>query len=102
MWSAIDHVDLVITGVGQFDAQSLSGKVVGHVLRRAWDVDTIAAVIAGQLADRPPVWATSLVELAGTTSEALAHPGRWLRVAGELAAAELEGQVRHRCGHGFR
>ncbi len=86
---AIDKVDLVITGEGQYDAQSLGGKVVGQVLRRAGDVGTTAAVIAGQLADRPPVWAASLVELAGSVAEALAHPDEWLRAAGELAATEL-------------
>ena len=51
---------------------------------------TSAAVIAGQLADRPPVWAASLVDLAGSVAEALAHPDGWLRAAGELAAAELD------------
>lgn len=89
LWEAINNVDLVITGEGRFDGQSLGGKVVGQVLRRAGDVGTSAAVIAGQLADRPPVWAASLVELAGSVTEALAHPGEWLRAAGELAAAEL-------------
>ena len=89
LWEAIDTVDLVITGEGQFDGQSLSGKVVGQVLRRAEDVGTKAAVIAGQLAVSPPVWAASLVELAGSVTEALAHPDEWLRAAGELAAAEL-------------
>jgi glycerate kinase len=89
LWEAIDCVDLVITGEGQYDAQSLGGKVVGQVLRRAGDVGTAAAVIAGQLADRPPVWAASLVELAGSATEALAHPDEWLRAAGELAATEL-------------
>jgi len=86
---AVDKVDLVITGEGQYDAQSLGGKVVGQVLRRADDAGTAAAVIAGQLADRPPVWAASLVELAGSVTEALAHPDEWLRAAGELAANEL-------------
>lgn len=89
LWGAIGGVDLVITGEGQFDGQSLGGKVVGQVLRRAVDAGTSAAVIAGQLADRPPVWAASLVELAGSVTEALAHPDEWLRAAGELAAAEL-------------
>ncbi len=89
LWEAIAEVDLVITGEGQYDAQSLGGKVVGHVLRRAADTGTRAAVIAGRLAERPAVWATSLVEQAGFVSQALTHPEQWLRVAGELAAVEL-------------
>ncbi len=89
LWSAIDTVDLVITGEGQYDAQSLGGKVVGQVLRRAGHVGTRATVIVGQLADQPPVWATSLVGLAGSVTEAMGHPEHWLRVAGEAAAAEL-------------
>lgn len=87
--SAIESVDLVITGEGQYDAQSLGGKVVGQVLRRAADTGTRAAVIAGRLADQPSVWATSLVALAGSVSEALAHPDQWLRAAGEQAATAL-------------
>ncbi len=89
LWAAMPEMDLVITGEGQYDAQSLGGKVVGQALRRAADGGTRAAVIAGRLVDPPPVWATSLVELAGTAAEALAHPEEWLRAAGELAAAQL-------------
>jgi len=89
LWNAIDEVDLVITGEGQYDSQSLGGKAVGQVLRRAAETATSAAVIAGRLAERPPVWAASLVELAGSAHEALAHPDHWLRAAGALAAAEL-------------
>jgi glycerate kinase len=98
LWETIAEVDLVITGEGQYDAQSLGGKVVGHVLSRALEVGTSAAVIAGQLADPPPVWAASLVDLAGSVSEALAHPEMWLRAAGERAAAELGGVVGGRAG----
>jgi glycerate kinase len=89
LWGAIADVDLVITGEGQYDAQSMGGKVVGQVVRRAGDVGTAAAVIAGRLAERPTVWAASLVELAGSVTEALAHPDEWLCAAGELAATEL-------------
>ncbi len=89
LWEAIADVDLVITGEGQYDAQSLGGKVVGQVLSRATHTGTRAAVIAGHVAEQPAVWAASLVDQAGSVTEALAHPDQWLRAAGEMAAAEL-------------
>lgn len=84
---AVADVDLVITGEGQYDAQSLGGKVVGQVLLRAAHVGTEVAVIAGRLAEQPSVWAISGVDLAGSTADALAHPDRWLPRAGALAAS---------------
>lgn len=47
---ALDTVDLVITGEGSFDAQSLHGKVVAGVARRALDHGVPCLVIAGQVA----------------------------------------------------
>jgi glycerate kinase len=80
-------VDLVITGEGRYDAQSLGGKVVGEVLRNASEVGTRAAVIAGDVALESVVATVSLVEVAGTTAAALAAPERWLQAAGQRAAA---------------
>ncbi|MFI2751877.1 glycerate kinase [Cellulomonas sp. P22] len=45
----IADVDLVVTGEGTFDWQSLHGKVVAAVAERALDVAVPAVVIAGQV-----------------------------------------------------
>lgn len=87
--NALASADLVITGEGRFDEQSLGGKVVGGVLASARAAHVTAAVIAGQLGADPEVWAASLTELAGSTEAALAEPARWLREAGARAAKEL-------------
>jgi len=82
----IADADLVITGEGRFDAQSLQGKVVGQILNIANEADTAAAVIAGQISEPPPCWHCSLSDLAGSTQSAQADPLLNLRVAGGRAA----------------
>jgi len=83
--SAIAGADLLITGEGRFDDQSLGGKVVGSLIAQA---DIPVAIIAGQLAAAAPGWAASLVELAGSVDAAMGDPVRWLRAAGAKAARE--------------
>lgn len=82
---AAASADLIITGEGRFDDQSLGGKVVGHALGLGRPV----AVIAGSLAAPPPGWSASLTDLAGSVEAAMADPRRWLREAGTLAAREF-------------
>jgi len=50
---SIAGADWVITGEGQFDRQSLRGKVVSGVVRVARDTDTKVAVLAGQVLLEP-------------------------------------------------
>lgn len=83
--SAVASADLVITGEGRFDFQSRAGKVVGHVL----GLHPRVIVIAGSIAAPTPGWSASLTELAGSVDDAMAHPDRWLREAGALAAREV-------------
>ncbi|WP_062388386.1 glycerate kinase [Demequina iriomotensis] len=78
--------DLVLTGEGRFDAQSLLGKVTGHALAAFPRV----GVIAGEVAADPGVWSASLATLAGTREAAMAEPERWLEAAGRAAAAARE------------
>ncbi len=87
--SALSTADLVITGEGRFDAQSLGGKVVGGVLATAAAARVPVAVVAGAIDIDPGVWATSLTELAGSSEAALGDPVRWLREAGARAAREI-------------
>jgi glycerate kinase len=83
---AIKATDVVITGEGRFDSTSLTGKVVGNVLRLA--EASRVGIVAGSFATEPEcAWALSLSELAGSADAAMAEPERWLRRAGRIAAA---------------
>ncbi|TQC47468.1 glycerate kinase [Rhodococcus sp. WS4] len=87
------RADVVVTGEGQFDATSLSGKLVGSVLERCAATATRSVVVAGRLAASPPGIGISLSDLAGSADGALAAPTMWCRVAGAVAAARLTGTV---------
>jgi glycerate kinase len=89
---------LVITGEGQYDATSLTGKVVGTVCAEAGRAGVPVALVAGRLAAPVPdgVWrAVELAELAGGaglaggTAAAMSEPARWLRLAGRRLAESL-------------
>ncbi|MCU1440014.1 MAG: Glycerate kinase [Rhodoglobus sp.] len=85
----IARADVLLTGEGRFDEQSLTGKVVGQLLEAAARADVRAGVIAGQVTAKSDAWTASLTELAGSVDAALAHPAAWLRAAGAQAAEEL-------------
>lgn len=85
--AAIARADVLVTGEGRFDGQSLAGKSVGYLLTLAGT--TRVGVIAGQVALATDVWSVSLADLAGSVDAALAEPEAWLKVAGAKAAAEL-------------
>ncbi len=83
---ALADADLLITGEGRFDSQSLGGKVVSHLLELAGGVP--AALIAGQI-DGPVdrfAASVSLVELAGSTEAAMSEPLRWTEEAARRLA----------------
>ncbi len=81
--------DIMITGEGRFDEQSLTGKVVGATLAAARKSGAVAGVVAGAITSDPGVWHASLVDLAGSTDAAIRRPLEWLRVAGAVAASAL-------------
>jgi glycerate kinase len=83
---AID-ADVLLTGEGRFDDQSLTGKVVGRLL--AISGSARVGIIAGQVTAQTEAWTASLTDLAGSVDAALAEPARWLRAAGAKAAREL-------------
>lgn len=82
--------DLVVTGEGSFDEQSLRGKVVGGVLRAAHDVGVSVAVVCGRAGVRPDgVVVASLVDRFGA-KRALRDARRALEdLAQELAAGTV-------------
>jgi glycerate kinase len=93
--AALDAADLVITGEGSFDHQSLRGKVVAGVAGAARDRGLPCVVVAGRVttgrreAAAAGITEThSLVDHFGSTSAALARPAEGLRAI----AARLAGQ----------
>ncbi len=86
---ALAGADVLLTGEGRFDAQSLSGKVVGRALARAGRHGVRAGVIAGQVALTDGPWSASLAERSGSIEAAMEQPERWLRAAGAEAARAL-------------
>jgi glycerate 2-kinase len=92
---ALESCDLVITGEGSFDEQSLHGKVVGGVAGAARDLGVPCVVLAGRVSTgRRGALAAgvteshSLVEYYGSEADALARPAEGLRAL----AARLAGQ----------
>jgi len=91
--AALDECDLVITGGGSFDDQSLVGKVVAGVAGAARDHGVPCVVLAGRVGAGPRgAWAAgvtesaSLVDLFGSVKEAMARPAEGLRaLASQLA-----------------
>ncbi len=72
--SAVKSADLVVTGEGSFDWQSLSGKVVTGVARAALELGVTVVVVAGQVDLGRREWQSigvhgvySLVEMVGET-----------------------------------
>jgi glycerate kinase len=91
----LDRADLVITGEGSFDHQSLRGKVAAGVANGARDRGLPCVVVAGRVetgvreaASAGVTEMHSLVEHFGSEQKALAEPARGLR---EIAA-RLAGQ----------
>ncbi|MGV8895614.1 MAG: glycerate kinase [Rhodoglobus sp.] len=89
--NAIRSADLLLTGEGRFDSQSLGGKVVGQLLGTATNAGVPVGVIAGQVSIETELWTSSLTELAGSAQAAMGDPAHWLTQAGARAARELVG-----------
>lgn len=95
---ALAGADLVITGEGRFDEQSLRGKVVGHVVDSA---GCPVALLAGGVLDSSGtervldgfVATATLVGLAGSLDEALADPQHWAMIGGEALADSVFGRT---------
>jgi glycerate 2-kinase len=86
--AALAGASLVVTGEGQFDPTSMTGKVTGAVLTAARQARVPAAVVAGLLSARPPgqVRAVELTGLAGGSAQAMSAAARWLEEAGRQLA----------------
>ncbi|MFD4369833.1 glycerate kinase [Rhodococcus sp. NPDC058521] len=87
-------VDLVVTGEGRLDSQSLAGKVVAAVARRARAIEVPTIALAGQvqldteaLAQAGIVDTGSLVDTAGSVEIAMSDAAAQLRRLAESVAA---------------
>jgi glycerate kinase len=98
----LDGADLVISGEGNLDEQSLHGKVIDGVRRLASDREVLLGVVCGgiqlssrQLEDNGIKFSRSLTAMAGSASEAIARAGYYT----ELAAAAM---IRDVLGRGVK
>lgn len=96
--AALERAALVITGEGQFDAQSAAGKVPAFVSGLARDAGVGTALVAGRVREGADTSAfievVSLTELAGGQAAAIAEPARWLREAGSRLATAASRSLR--------
>ena len=87
---AIKKVDLVITGEGRFDSQSLSGKVVGVISDLALAAQKEVLYCVGSSESPLGSKGISLIELAPTLNEAMENPYTWLVQAGRELALRIQ------------
>ena len=89
----LEGVDLVVTGEGRFDAQSLHGKGPAGVIRAAAEMRVPALVLCGEATvTRPGIRVASLVERFGP-EQALQRADRSLEQLAAELAVELESEV---------
>lgn len=86
----IKSADLIITGEGALDSQSWDGKVIGALAditaKHTAQLWVIVGVDKREDKSAHLSQVLSLVEIAGSVDEAIAHPRHWLERAGEEAA----------------
>ncbi|MGX1583368.1 glycerate kinase [Microbacterium sp. NPDC055502] len=87
---AVRGADVVVTGEGSYDGQSGDGKVPSFLAGMAAAAGARPLLAAGRITPDADVGifaaTVSLTVLAGSGESALAHPARWLRVAGAALA----------------
>lgn len=92
----LTDVDLVVTGEGSFDRQTLAGKAPLALAHRARARGIPVVAVAGRvelgedtLEEHGILASWSLVQLAGSQESAMAGAGAWLQEAGRLVSAQL-------------
>jgi len=89
----LEGVDLVVTGEGRFDEQSLHGKGPAGVIRAAAEMRVPALVLCGEATvTRPGIRVASLVDRFGP-EQALQRADRSLEQLAAELAVELESEV---------
>lgn len=89
--------DIVITGEGCFDSQSMLGKGPGYVLASARTMQKEIVVLAGRIKTESEefreITKLSLEEIAGSVVKAREEPLKWLTAATKKAIGLLEAKV---------
>ena len=88
----ITTADLLITGEGRFDAQSLNGKLLSHLMAIAASQKLPIAAIVGQYnpCDHSLTTIKALTEIAPSLDDALANPTQYLIQAGNELALDFQ------------
>ena len=87
--SLLKNTDLVITGEGKFDSQSLSGKVVGFISEAANAAGVEVAYCVGvSEIDSGSHLCIELITLANDSSDAIAEAEKYLITAGKRLAEQ--------------
>ncbi|ORI13366.1 glycerate kinase [Rhodococcus sp. 1168] len=93
----LESVDLVITGEGKFDSQSLRGKLVTELASAGTRSGVSVIVLAGQIALDVAQWeaaglsrAYSVAEFAGSVDKAMTDAGPQLELLAEYAAQQFD------------
>lgn len=94
--AALEKAELVVTGEGSWDEQSLHGKAPAEVLRRAHARGVPAAIIAGRITSRDGLAdlgvrsAKALIDLAGDAETAMREAEQLLERAGAEIGHSLD------------
>jgi glycerate kinase len=81
----IEGADVVVTGEGSFDAQSLGGKITGVVIEHARSQGVPVVVVCGVSQMRQPIAGVTVIEISGSApsiQESIDNPAVYLREAG--------------------
>jgi glycerate kinase len=80
----IEGADVVVTGEGSFDAQSLGGKITGAVIEHARSQGVPVVVVCGVSQMRQPIAGVTVIEISGSApsiQESIDNPAVYLREA---------------------
>lgn len=88
---AIQKADLIITTEGQFDSQSMMGKITGEIIKECEYAGKDCLVIAGTVVNEETlsegVHFISMSHLSGSKQLSIDEPRRWLRESVRMAMA---------------
>jgi glycerate kinase len=81
----LEGADLVVTGEGSFDAQSLGGKIPGVMIEHARSQNIPVVVVCGVSQMTEPILGVTVIAIsagASSVQESIDNPGVYLREAG--------------------
>lgn len=89
--AALPDADLLITGEGCFDSQSVEGKVIGSLMEVAATHDVPIAIVAGRIDARVPGHSVDLAAVMGGAESAMRNPIVAAQRAGAALAMDFGG-----------